>query len=102
MPQGHFGASIASISLLSTELWAFKVGAANFSISKNSLKVKIQKFSKFSKIFQKVPEKLLDIFSIIFLRSLNVYIPRDTGQKDCPPICYLVASGALCVWGSCN
>ena len=34
MSHGHFGTSIAFISLLSTELWAFKVGAANFSISK--------------------------------------------------------------------
>ena len=34
MSHGHFGTSIALISLLSTELWASKVGTAKFSISR--------------------------------------------------------------------
>ena len=79
MPYGHFGTSFAFILLWDTYMWAFKVEMENFSISKKFFKGQNLEIFKIFKDYLDSGCGAPGNFSIIFLHSLNVYIPRDTG-----------------------
>ena len=72
MSHDHIGASIAFISLLSTELWAFKVGRAIFFASKKFLNGKNFKFLRFLKIIWAVAVKPLVIVPLFSSQTQGI------------------------------